>query len=261
MKVFLFALLLVSAGSAAAQTAPTAAATPDSAARAQGEAIVNRYLTMVDYSPMIDDSVLFVTSFVVDRAYPSDTMILYRWWQRHNRSRVEVWQNGMMDDAMYTDGNRLHRRFVSGNRSWADITQGSYSDRIVSLDIRGALYGWEAKGAEIAYAGEYELEGTKVDQVFVTCPGMFDRHYFFEKESGLLFLVTEDNHIYGDQKIDERMTRCDWRGWHEFVPFRGCLLPSSESYQANQNQTVIITHTYSCIAPDDRLFTEDFRKR
>ncbi|MBO4600204.1 MAG: hypothetical protein J5641_05650 [Bacteroidales bacterium] len=220
-------------------------------------AIIDRYVKMVDFSLYRTDSVLAVTSQIIDRDHPNDTMTIYRWYMAPRYNRIEIWQNGRMENGYYSDGIKLFRSFHQQRREWANLTPESYFYVSMPLDIRGALYNWRGKGAEVYYAGEFNFKGKALDRVFVTSPSSFDRYYYFEKESGLLGLVTEDEHMYGDAKKTMDYTPVDWRAWHEFVPLRGNYLPSEESYQVGQ-QVVTIHNSYRYEAPQTKLFTEDF---
>ena len=85
---------------------------------------------------------------------------------------------------------------------------------------------------------------------------MFDRNYFFERKTGLLFLVTEEDHIYGNAEKAANAQRVDWRGWHEFTPFRGCLLPTVESYQV-EHQLFVMNHSYQMLPYRKAFFTQN----
>lgn len=222
--------------------------------------IIDNYLAMVNFDHILKDSILCVQSSVVERSHPSDTMTIYHWYMSGRRLRIEMWQDGQLQDGYYSNGTTLFRRFQSSTRSWADITQDSFYDLTIPLDVRGALYDWHTKGAEAVYAGQYTFDGTKVNRIFVTSPEVFDRYYFFEAETGLLFMVTEMDHIYGDRKKNKNARRVDWRAWHEFTPFHGYFLPTIESYQYEQSQIVIIHRQYHFEALQPKLFSEDYHQ-
>lgn len=226
---------------------------------ARGIAVVERYLSMIDFSQYRTDSVLCVVTHVIDRSNPHDTMTVYRWYMAPRYNRIEIWQNGRIEDGYHSDGVKLFRKFHTMRREWANLTPDSYHNISQSFDIRGALYDWRTKGAEIYYAGEVTYEGQTLDRVFVTSPKIFDRYYYFERGSGMLGLVVEDEHIYGDAQKALNSVRADWRAWHGFVPIKGFYLPSEESYQTGQ-QVVILHHSYHYEAPQTKLFTEDFHR-
>lgn len=252
MKKTLLAIMLLFTIGAQAQEKP------DDTARAA--AIIDRYLEMVNFTRYKTDSVLCVVSYVIDQSHPRDTMTIYHWYKQPNCFRFEVWQNGQLTEGVFSDGGEVRRDFNTTAREWMTLTPESIRTMVEMHDIRGFLYNWRNKNAEVHYDGEYTYEGHKVDRIYVSCPGYFDRHYCFEQATGLLFWVTEDERLYGDQEITDATRRIDIRGWHEFVPLRGSLLPSIESYQAGR-QKVVIYHHYSYQALPHTLFTEDYFKK
>lgn len=223
-------------------------------------AIIDNYLSLIDYTRYKTDSVLCVVSYAIDQSHPNDTMTIYHWYKQPDCARFEVWQDGKIVNGGYFDGGDHHQSFSPSTRQWRTLTPESARTMIEMQDIRGGLYNWRGKNAEVHYDGEYTYEGNKVDRIYVTCPGYFDRYYCFERSTGLLIWFTEEERLYGDQEIQTNMPRMDIRGWHEFIPFRGCLLPSIESYQAG-HQKVIIYHHYSYQALPASVFTEDYFKR
>ena len=221
-------------------------------------AVIDRYIGMVDFSQRKTDSVFCVVSYAIDRSHPNDTITIYRWYMSPFYNRIEIWQGGKMQDGFHSDGVKLFRKFHTGRREWATLTPESYYRITLPLDIRGALYNWRKKGGEVFYAGEVTYQGKKLDRVFVTMPNTFDRYYYFERETGVLGLLVEDEHIFGDGKKAHNAVRVDWKAWHEFVPFGGFFMPKEESYQVDNNQVVILHHAYHYEAPNLKLFTEDY---
>ena len=255
--LFVLACLTHAHSQVATDTAQTPSIQGDTAMAAR---IIDNSLGYLNFDYLLKDSILSVVSYVVDRSHPNDTITIYRWYAANRQSRIEMWQNNRMEDAYFSNGKGIFRRFTSGRREWSDLTQISYYDLTSALDIRGALYEWRSKGSEPSYMGEYEYNGHPVYRVFVTSPEIYDRNYFFEKETGLLFILTEEDHIFGDSKPATNAHRVDWRAWHEFTPFHGCLLPSIESYQI-QGQIVVIHHYYKLEAYNKKLFTEAYRRK
>lgn len=220
--------------------------------------IIDKYLRMIDILRSDNDSVLCVETSIVARERPQDTMKIYQWYKNPRNYRLEMWQDGQVEEGFYSDGT-IFKMFRPSARDWVDVLQHNFYDYTIPHDFRGALYDWRSKGAEVRYAGEYTFEGQKVDRIFVSSPGIFDRYYFFEKETGLLFMVTEMDHIYGDSKKTKDAMKVDWRAWNEFTPFRGYLVPTIESYQAEQH-IVTIKRSYHFEANQPTLFNQDFRK-
>lgn len=223
--------------------------------------IIDNYNQLTNFEPILKDSILCVVTYMVYRDRPLDTMWVYHWYGSDRRLRIEMWQNGKIQEGYYSDGALIFRKFQAATRSWTDIPQDRFYDFSIPHDVRGALYDWRSKGGEAWYAGQYTFEGKKVNRVFMSMPKAFDRYYFFEAETGLLFMVTENDHIFGDWKKGERSRRIDWRAWHEFTPFRGYFLPTIESYQYDQSQIIIIHRQYHFEAFQPKLFSEDYHKR
>lgn len=228
---------------------------------ARATQIIDNYLSFVDFSPLLKgDSMVCVVSKVVNQSHPNDTLTIYRWYASGHRCRIEMMHEKKMAEGLYCDGRSMFRSFDTKRRVWRDLKQESFYDIADPLDIRGALYNWHSKGAEAYYEGRVDYNGHKVDRVFFTSPGTFNRYYYFDPSNGLPFLVTEEAKMFGDEKPNKKSQRVDWRAWHEFTPFNGHLMPSIESYQA-EGDIVFIYHTYHMEQTRKGLFTEDFRKQ
>lgn len=223
----------------------------------RGVQIVERYLRMIDFQQERTDSILYVETSVVDREHPHDTMWIYRWYKSPRCIRTVMEQDGVMQDGYFSDGKEFFHKFRSKARVWSKMTRESFWDNSHSLDIRGPLHEWRSQGAEIHYAGEYQYNGNTVDRVYVTCPFLYDRFYFFERKTGLLFLVTEHLRTYADNELHDSADPVDWRAWGEFVPVHNFLLPKTESYQFH-DQVVIITNKYRYLPPSMKPFTEEY---
>ncbi len=259
MKRKLFLILvavLLSAGMQAQTTADSLKIDPTKGDTSMAASIIDNYLGYVNFNHLLKDSILFVQSWVVEREHPEDTIKILRWYGANRQNRIEMWQKGRMEDAYYSDGKKLFKRFSRTYRTWRNMSQPSYYDNTMALDIRGALYDWRSKGAEAYYMGQYTYNDHPAYRVFVMSPGTYDRNYFFEKETGLLFVVTEEDHLFGDAEPALDAQRVDWRGWHEFTPFRGCLLPTIESYQI-EGQLFIIHNKYEMVAPNSAYFNKN----
>jgi len=259
MKKILYTILLT------CLLVPLQAQTPAETPSTEGDSIkaakiINNYLSYIDFNHILKDSMLCVTSYVIDRDHPQDTMTIYHWYMSGRQLRIEMWQDGQLQEGFYSDGKKIFRMFRPTVREWANVTQNDFYDYTIPHDVRGALYDWRSKGAEVHYAGQYTFNGHNVDRLFVSSPGIFDRYYFFEKETGLLFMLTETDHIFGDSKVTKDAQRVDWRAWHEFTPFHGVLMPSIESYQFNQSQIVFIYRHYHFEPYQTEIFTEDYHK-
>ena len=266
MKKIVFLLLLtVCLGTSYAQK-PESHIVPISfdtvgADTAKAAAVIDRHLKKVDFGQSKNDSVLCVVTYAIDRSHPKDTITIYRWYMSPKYNRTEIWQGGRIQDGYYSDGVKLFRKFHTERREWGNLTPDSYYGISLPLDIRGALYDWRKKGAEAFYAGESQFNGETVDRVFVTCPEMFDRYYYFERRTGLLGFLVEEEHIFGDREPALNAVRVDWKAWHEYTPVGMYYLPKEESYQVGGEQIVILYHSYHYEAPQKKLFTEDYHRK
>lgn len=256
MKRILLCIILI--GTLSTTQAQTASPDHQSVDSTTAIRVIDNYLSLIDFNDILKDSMLCAVSHIIDRSHPKDTMTVYHWYMKGRRLRIEMWQEGQLSEGYYSDGKSLFRIFRSGVREWADVQQDQFYDYTMPHDIRGALYDWRSKGAEPRYAGTATFEGHDVHRVFVTSPGIFDRYYYFEKNSGLLFMLTEEDRVYGDAKRFKNAQRVDWRAWHEFTPLNGVLFPSIESYQYNNSQVVLIFRQYHFEPIQETLFTEDF---
>lgn len=254
-RLFLLLLVLSTGCSISAQEAKTYTKSDT----LRGQQIVDQYLDIIDFDRLLVDSMIYIETKIVDRSNPTDTMRVHQWYANGRRSRIEMYQNGQLESGYYCNGLSGFRMFHSGRRAWVDLIQSSYYDYVYPLDPRGALFDWRSKGSEIVYDGETRFNGNDVERIFVTSPSTFDRYYFFEKNTGLLFLTKEEDHIYGDSKKTDNAQRIDWRGWHQFTPIGSCMVPTEESYQY-KDQIVLIFRTYKLIPFNKTAFTEDYYK-
>lgn len=222
-------------------------------------AIVDRYLGILNYEGLRKDSMLYVVTYIIDRDYPQDTLFLYRWHMYPHYDRVEIYDKKSIKLGVYSDGKEYYQTFDEKRRTWRHVTPMTCYNMLMPYDIRGSLADWRAKGAEMTYKDETTLNGNAVEQVFVSTPEQFDRTYFFEKKSGLLFLFTEDSNMFGAEKHTRNTYPVDWRGWHEFIPFGRCLFPKIESYQAD-NHITILYHHYRYEPFDEKLFKENYHQ-
>ena len=256
-RLFLSLMALVIAAGAQSQAiADSVDKDPTKGDTAIAASIINNYLGYIDFEHLLKDSVVHVSTSLVEREHPQDTIKILRWYGANRQNRIEIWQNGRMEDAFYSDGKKLYKRFSKSRRAWRNMSQMSYIEITMPFDIRGALHNWRSKGSEAYYVGTYNYNEQPTYRIFVTTPDMFDRNYFFERKTGLLFLVTEEDHIYGNAEKAANAQRVDWRGWHEFTPFRGCLLPTVESYQV-EHQLFVMNHSYQMLPYRKAFFTQN----
>lgn len=219
------------------------------------ETIIEKHLSALNHDNIPSDSLLYIESCIVDRNDPTDTLIMKRWAQGPFKFRVEVWHNGKRETGYYSNGKDRFRRYDPNGAMWVDVTQMEYYDWAMAYDFRGPLHNYKAKGGEVKYAGSYTYQGRPVDRVFVGMPNMYDRYYLFEQTSGLLFLIDESDHFYGDAKTDTTH-HVEWRAYHEYQPLGESLFVSTESYMS-YGRVKLIHHKPYFIKPNTEIFNKD----
>lgn len=243
-------IMILMAASAMATQAQT-----DSAA-----IIVDRFVSILNMKMLPTDSMVVVTSIQVDRNNPKDTIIMRRWVAYPNKSRSEVWYGKKILDGFVSDGMSQHMFFDTTMQIWRNTTHVQYLDNQAAYDVRGPFHNWRTQGVELRYNGEKQFQGHPVYAVEVELPNTNNREYFFEKETGMLFLYRVLDQHTGDSVKEEYKT--DWRAYHEYQEKGACIFPKVESYQ-NQGHIYIIHHKVEFRPIDDRVFkqTEEQRKR
>ncbi|MCQ2297819.1 MAG: hypothetical protein MJZ51_04255 [Bacteroidales bacterium] len=215
--------------------------------------IVDRFVAIMNMKDLPRDSMVMVTSIQIDRDNPSDTTIMKRWDAWPNKNRSEVWYHGRMLDGFVSDGIQQHMYFDTIRRAWRNCMHVQYLDNYVAYDIRGPLYYWRTNGSELKYLGELSFQGKPIYGVEISMLSNYTRQYFFEKESGLLFLYKMTDHLVGDSIREEYIT--DWRAYHEYQKKGACIFPEVESYQ-NQGHVYIIHHQVEYVPYDEKVFKQ-----
>ena len=67
-------------------------------------------------------------------------MTIYHWYAKDRQLRIEMWQNGELQEGFYSDGKEFFRMFRPNTRDWAIVSQDNFYDYTIPHDIRGALY-------------------------------------------------------------------------------------------------------------------------
>lgn len=218
--------------------------------------VVDRFLKILNYEAIRNDSILYVESTITTRNDTGDTLWMRRWFLWPNLNRTELWHEGVLKFGLVSNGHGRYRRFDPDKRIWKDAQEFSYVDQAMAYDYRGPLYRWNMNGLELIYQGEWNYNSNKVYRILIKDPSRYDRYYMFEKESGLLFLIKELE-TQGDDVMTSDI-HVDWRAYHEYMPFGRSILPSVESYQKGPSIT-IIHHSYSYLPVDTTIFNRDKR--
>lgn len=248
MKKIAIVLIMALGLNAAAQQKPE---TADSA-----EAIVDRYMEMMEPASNRTDSILYMETYIYFRSTPHDTAIMKRWFLPPNRFRYELWFGDTLREGAYSDGKKVFREYqwdmLDG---WTRVAESRYYVIVPGYDFRGPLYNWRANGSEMKYLGIWNFQGNKVYRVLMETPDKYNRYLLFEKESGLLFMIQETNE-HSEYSRHIAYKHPDWHAYHEYQPVGAALLPSIESYQVDNDILFHFTR-YSYIPLNMKIFTED----
>lgn len=219
--------------------------------------IIERHYEMMNYEAMPQDSMLYIESQIIFKDSLTDTLIMRRWYVWPNRFRLEITQRDSLLAGLRNDGEDEYYKYDIRREDWDVVNITYYHDEMAAYDYRGPLYKWEVNGGELHYEGEFEYEGQPVNSIYVSMPGTYDRHYIFEKESGLLFLINETGTSFERAEYAIK-NHIDWRAYMEYGQVGLSLIPTIEQYK--QNGTIVTTYHHGEILPiDDRLFTHNYR--
>ena len=221
--------------------------------------IVDNYTKLLNYDGIRSDSILYIETTIVSDNQTDDTLIMRRWFLPPNNNRVEFWQKGKRQTCFHSDGEKIFRKYDTTAHAWASATEDTYYMECSNYDYHGPLYKWNINGVELFYKGTSTFEGTPIYVVHVEGPSRYDRNYFFEKSTGLLFFVQEFPTIEG-KPMTAHGSQVDWRAIHEFTPFGNSVLPTQESYQ-HQGIITVMKHTYKYLAPDKTIFKKDYPQK
>lgn len=215
--------------------------------------VVEDFYRVLNLEALQGDSLLFVESHIVPRGQ-TDTLIMRRWAGPRHRRRVELWFQDTLQMCLFSDGRTYFERYRN-DEGWKSIHAEKYHDEVQAYDIYGPLYQWQLRGDDLTYEGTVTFHGQPVERIGVRNPQHYDRHYYFEKESKLMFLYTESDSIGGEPATIAPRNRVDWHAYHEYQPLGEALLPSVESYQ-HQGAITLLFHHARRVAFDDRIFTQ-----
>lgn len=219
--------------------------------------VVNDYYRMLNLESICADSILFIDSRIVHRG-STDTLHMLRWIAPGQRMRIEFTADDTLQRCYFSDGRHIYEEYDPEKNGWRSINGDTYHDAVDRYDYRGPLFQWQLRGLDLIYEEPITFEGVPAERVSTHHPEQYDRHYFFERASRLLFMYTESDSIGGKPPTLPPRGRVDWHAYHEYQPIGNAMLPSVESYQY-QGIITIIFNTIRYVRYDERLFTE--RKR
>lgn len=215
--------------------------------------VVDDFYRMLNLDSLRTDSILYIESHIVPNGH-TDTLTMRRWTATRHRQRVEFWYQGILQMCLFSDGRTYYESYRE-EEGWKSVNRSDYYDAVEIYDIHGPLYQWREHGEELTYEGTVLFEGNRVERIGSRSPLHYDRHYYFEQESKLMFLYTESDSIGGEPSPITTRNRVDWHAYHEYQPLGNILLPSVESYQ-HQGSITLIFNRASYVALDERIFTQ-----
>ena len=231
---------------------------PDSA-----EAIVGRYLKLLNYEGLPKDSTLMLETTVTFHG-SADTFTVKRWYAVPSMMRVEVWKGKKLSEGLCTNGSTRHREYSSRNGWWNDINHERFHEKLNAYDFRGQLFMWQMRGVKLSYRGTATAKGQQLYVVRAEQENNYPRLYFFEQESGLLVLMKEvdENNDDAVSSTSQQVLRqlkikpIDYKFYHEYLPVHQSLVPSQESFMREGLLTLMNT-TARLVPRDNLLFNKD----
>lgn len=229
---------------------------PRAAAQDTAEAVVERYLRLLNYEALPQDSMLVLETTITYHGQP-DTFAMKRYYQHGGMMRVEVRLHGQLTNGLCTNGGSRHRIMSPSLGWWSDAEHVDFHTRMQGYDFRGPLYGWRATGTQLSYNGTTTLNGETLQVVRAEQKGHYVRYYMFEEQSGLLVVVLEKDELpAGEQKPMFSVKPIDFKSIHEYLPVGESLIPSQESFMRDGQLTIMETKAH--FEPrNDMLFNRD----
>lgn len=222
--------------------------------------VLDHYLSLLNYGIISNDSTLYIESVVVSPQHPGDTTFMRRWFAMPNYYRTEVWRHDSLQTAYTSDGYLHFRTYDKGRQMWQDILANKYYDQCEGYDFHGPLYRWQTDGVDISYAGTWTFRGHPVYRLYAKDARRFYRYYLFEKETGLLFYIDEQEEHDADSRPADSL-HVQWRAYNEYTPLGKQLFVSAESY-LHDDQLTIIYHKYKYLKRDmEPFYVDDYKKR
>ena len=232
---------------------PMAAAAQDSA-----EAVVGRYLRMLNYEALPMDSLLVMETTITFHG-STDTFTMRRLFAAPNMMRVEVWHGDTLTNGYCTNGGSRHREYARNQGWWNDARHEDFHRRIDSYEFRGPLYRWQERGIKLTYMGGTMTKGERLQVVRAEMKDNYTRYYMFEQRSGLLVLMQErdEDTTEGNTVLKSlRPSPIEYEVTHEYLPIGESLIPSETSYMRGGLLTIMRTSAH--FEPrNDLLFNKD----
>ena len=224
------------------------------------EVIVGRYLKMLNYEALPQDSTLVMESTVT---FPgsTDTFLMRRWYAPPTMMRVEVWHKNKLTEGYCTNGGSRHREYMQRMGWWSDVDHTVFHQKIDAFDFRGQLYNWQLRGVRLSYQGVATTKGQRLQVVRAEQDDIYTRYYMFEEQSGLLVLMQEKDELvikdFTQKALRQfRVSPMEYEVFHEYLPAGASLVPSQMSYMRDGMLTIVET-TVRFEPRDNLIFNQD----
>ena len=229
-------------------------------AQDSAEVIVNRYLHLLNYEELPQDSTLVLETTITFHG-SNDTFTLRRWFTPPTMMRVEVWRGNQQTDCYCTNGGDRHREYISRAGWWRDMDHSLFHEKIAAYDFRGPLYNWQLFGTRLTYKGVVMAKGQRLLVVSAEQRNNYTRYFFFDEQSGLLVLMQEKDETpvnnMNDQVLRQVHTQpIEYKVVHEYLPMGKSLIASQESFMRDGLLTIMETKAHF-IPRDNLIFNQD----
>ena len=202
------------------------------------QAVVSRYLKLLNYDNLPDKTV-YMESSIIENNFPGDTMYMKRWFYGGNRSRVEI-HHHVKQIVGFCSNGKEYWHYLAGSGTWDTLSLALYQDSITGYHYHKPLHSWDARSLESKQCWPMKWEDRDIYRLAIEDPDHLMRFYLFEKESGLLFLITPITPEKGPRRKE-----VEWRAINEYATVDDIFLfPSVESYQHFNSITIYFTKTY-----------------
>lgn len=215
-------------------------------AQDSAEAVVGRYLQMLNYEALPKDSTLVLETTIT---FPgsNDTFTMKRWFAPPDMMRLEVWHGDAQETGLCTNGSNRYREFIRRMDWWSDITPENFQSKMEAYDFRGGLYNWQDRGIQLEYKGIVTAKGERLQVVRAKQKGYYTRYYMFEEQGSLLVLVQEkdeDDNTTSPELKPLHVKPMEYKVIHEYMPLHESLVVRQESYMRNGVLTVMETKAH-----------------
>ncbi len=202
------------------------------------QTVVSRYLKLLNYDNLPNKTV-YMESSIIENNFPGDTMYMKRWFYGGKYSRVEIHYHGKQIVGFCSNGKE-YWHYHADSDTWDTLALALYQDSITGYHYHKTLHSWDARGLVSKQCWPMKWEGKDIYRLAIEDPDHLMRFYLFEKESGLLFLITPITPEKGPRRKE-----VEWRAINEYATVDDVFLfPSVESYQHFNSITIYFTKTY-----------------